>query len=107
MRPEFVNRIDEVIVFRQLAKDPLLSIAQKMFNEVAHRAKDKGYQMDPLYGARPLRRLIQRSVTDELALKIMAREEGVNFDWIVDAFDGKLVLRQDNVQDDVLSSLGL
>ena len=122
LRPEFVNRIDEVIVFRQLAQNPLLSIAQKMFDEIAHRAKDKGYQisitdealqclaeagMDPLYGARPLRRLLQRSVTDELALKIMAREEDVHFEWIVDAFDGKLILRQDNVQDDVFSSLGL
>lgn len=122
LRPEFVNRIDEVIVFRQLAQNPLLSIAQKMFDEIAHRAKDKGYQisitdealqclaeagMDPLYGARPLRRLLQRSVTDELALKIMAREEDVPFEWIVDAFDGKLILRQDNVQDDVFSSLGL
>ena len=63
--------------------------------------------MDPLYGARPLRRLLQRSVTDELALKIMANEEAMHFDWMVDAFDGKLVLRQNNVQDDVLSSLGL
>ena len=100
----------------------MLSIAQGMFDEIATRAKSKGYQisiteealkclaeagMDPLYGARPLRRLLQRSVTDELALKIMAREEDVHFEWIVDAFDGKLILRQDNVQDDVLSSLGL
>ena len=122
LRPEFVNRIDEVIVFRQLAQEALLSIAQDMFDEIAIRAKTKGYQisiteealkclaeagMDPLYGARPLRRLLQRSVTDELALKIMAREEDVHFEWIVDAFDGKLILRQDNVQDDVLSSLGL
>ena len=41
------------------------------------------------------------------SLKIMAREEDVHFEWIVDAFDGKLILRQDNVQDDVFSSLGL
>ena len=122
LRPEFVNRIDEVIVFRQLAQDPLLSIARNMFDEIARRAKEKGYTvsiteealqclaeagMDPLYGARPLRRLLQRSVTDELALKIMANEEAMHFDWMVDAFDGKLVLRQNNVQDDVLSSLGL
>ena len=93
-----------------------------MFDEIARRAKEKGYTvsiteealqclaeagMDPLYGARPLRRLLQRSVTDELALKIMANEEAMHFDWMVDAFDGKLVLRQNNVQDDVLSSLGL
>lgn len=122
LRPEFVNRIDEVIVFRQLAQDPLLAIARNMFDEIARKAKEKGYTvsiteealqclaeagMDPLYGARPLRRLLQRSVTDELALKIMANEEAMHFDWMVDAFDGKLVLRQNNVQDDVLSSLGL
>ena len=122
LRPEFVNRIDEVIVFRQLSKAPLLAIAQNMFDEVARRAKTKGYEvtitedaliclaaggMDPLYGARPLRRLLQRAVIDELALKIMGEEGNTKRSWIVDAFDGKLVLRHNEIGDDVLSSLGL
>ena len=71
LRPEFVNRIDEVIVFRQLAQNPLLSIAQKMFDETTGlrinyqiSITDEALQclaeagMDPLYGARPLRRLL-------------------------------------------------
>lgn len=81
-RPEFLNRVDEVVVFDRLTKDQLSKIADIMLKEVADdvRAKgmnitftdevknfliDKGY--DPKYGARPLRKTIQRYIEDELA----------------------------------------
>ncbi|KAA0206373.1 ATP-dependent chaperone ClpB [Candidatus Uhrbacteria bacterium] len=85
-RPEFLNRVDEIVMFQALAKDDLLQIVDLQLADVAKRlhekkieieftdkAKkliaDKGY--DPSFGARPLKRAIQDLVLDELALKIV------------------------------------
>ncbi len=87
-RPEFINRIDEVIVFRSLSKENVMDITELMLKELKKRAKDnlgitisygkklkdfifdKGY--DPKYGARPLRRAIQTNIEDELSRVILA-----------------------------------
>jgi ATP-dependent Clp protease ATP-binding subunit ClpB len=86
-RPEFLNRIDDIIVFNQLSRDHLSKIVdiqlanvatlleeRKLKLEVTARAKDviiaEGY--DPQYGARPMRRAIQRLVQDPLALKLIS-----------------------------------
>jgi ATP-dependent Clp protease ATP-binding subunit ClpB len=86
-RPEFLNRIDEIIVFEPLAKDQMGAIARiqlaryhKLLTEreltltLTDRAVamlgERGY--DPTYGARPLKRTIQRLVVDPLALEILA-----------------------------------
>jgi len=81
-RPEFMNRIDEVIVFTKLNKQELSEIIELMLEEVMDSAKEKNIQIkvteavkayileagyDALYGARPLRRVIRQSVEDELA----------------------------------------
>src|SRR4029079_15423819 len=88
-KPEFLNRVDEIIVFNNLGREQIKSIvdiqlnrlrqnlaARKMSLEISDRAKallaDKGY--DPVYGARPLKRTIQRSIQDPLAVKILAGE---------------------------------
>lgn len=88
-RPEFLNRIDETIVFHQLTKDEIREIAIRMLETVAQRVdamglklrwedevvsllSDKGF--DPVYGARPLRRTIQSTVEDAVAEKML---EGV------------------------------
>jgi ATP-dependent Clp protease ATP-binding subunit ClpC len=85
-KPEFLNRIDDIIVFKPLAKDELLKITGVMLRDVVRRAADqdvglsieedacqllldKGF--DPKYGARPLRRTIQRMVEDKLADMIL------------------------------------
>ncbi len=85
-RPEFLNRIDEILVFDPLGKDELMKIVGIMLAEVEKRADaagveitvsdsarrhilEKGY--DPKYGARPLRRTIQRMVEDELANRLL------------------------------------
>ena len=89
-KPEFINRIDEVIVFHALGKEHISRIAALMMKEIDKRA---GEQMgisvhasegvlkylsesgfDPVYGARPLRRTIQKKVEDELAEKILSGE---------------------------------
>jgi ATP-dependent Clp protease ATP-binding subunit ClpB len=88
-KPEFLNRVDETIIFNNLGRDEIKSIVEiqlkrlrqnlaqrKMALEISDRAKaliaDKGY--DPVYGARPLKRTIQRLIQDPLAVKILAGE---------------------------------
>jgi ATP-dependent Clp protease ATP-binding subunit ClpC len=90
-RPEFLNRIDEIIVFNRLDRAQLRSVVEKMLRELRQRlderqvsleltdaAKDwlleHGY--DEVYGARPLRRLIQREVENPLARRSLAKEVG-------------------------------
>ena len=88
-RPEFVNRIDEIVVFEPLGRDEIRQIVEiqlrqlrarlaerKLTLELTPEARDylanKGY--DPAFGARPLKRLIQREVQDPLAMKLLAGE---------------------------------
>ncbi|MGB3533132.1 MAG: ATP-dependent Clp protease ATP-binding subunit [Microcoleaceae cyanobacterium] len=86
-RPEFLNRLDEIIVFRQLNKDEVKEIAVIMLNEVFSRLTEKGITLEiterfkerlvdegynPSYGARPLRRAIMRLLEDSLAEEILS-----------------------------------
>lgn len=96
-RPEFLNRLDDIIVFRQLTKSEVKQIADIMLKDVITRALEKNIQLEvterfkdrlvedgfnPSFGARPLRRAIIRLVEDSIAEKILAGEveEG---DWII------------------------
>ena len=88
-KPEFLNRVDETIIFNNLGREEIKSIVEiqlkrlrqnlagrKMALEITERAKaliaDSGF--DPVYGARPLKRTIQRLIQDPLAVKILAGE---------------------------------
>jgi ATP-dependent Clp protease ATP-binding subunit ClpC len=88
-RPEFLNRLDEIIVFRQLTKDEVAQIAEIMLKEVFERISLKGIQLEvtdrfksrlidegynPSYGARPLRRAVMRLLEDSLAEKVLSEE---------------------------------
>ena len=88
-RPEFLNRIDDVIVFHQLTKDQIIQIVDLMIAGLDERlkAKDMGIELtqaakdllaargyDPLLGARPLRRVIQREIEDSLSERILFNE---------------------------------
>ncbi|TVU43829.1 hypothetical protein EJB05_10327, partial [Eragrostis curvula] len=88
-RPEFLNRLDEVIVFKQLTKVEIKEIAAIMLNHVADRVRNKGIELqvtddfkelvvekgfDTSYGVRPLKRAIQRLLEDTLADKMLAGE---------------------------------
>ncbi|MBL8693832.1 MAG: ATP-dependent chaperone ClpB [Planctomycetes bacterium] len=104
-RPEFLNRIDEIIVFRRLSKDDLLRIVSIQVEKVASQLGARGITIeltdkaksvlaqegfDPVYGARPLRRLIQSRIQNELATKLLNDEivEGdhVKVDAVADGF---------------------
>ncbi|HEY9879117.1 MAG TPA: ATP-dependent Clp protease ATP-binding subunit [Leptolyngbyaceae cyanobacterium] len=86
-RPEMLNRLDEIIVFRQLTRDEVIQIASLMLNEVNKRLEDRGIEVklsdafnerlikdgyDQRYGARPMRRAIARLVEDALAEAILS-----------------------------------
>jgi ATP-dependent Clp protease ATP-binding subunit ClpC len=105
-RPEFLNRIDEVIVFHSLTRENVKSIVDLMIRRVEDQLKskdvdieltdaakdllaEKGY--DPALGARPLRRTIQRMVEDQLSEKLLYKEFQAGQTIIVDARDGDIV----------------
>jgi ATP-dependent Clp protease ATP-binding subunit ClpB len=86
-RPEFVNRIDEVVVFHPLAEKHIASIAQIQLQRLYKRLEERGYQLhisdaaikllgengyDPVYGARPLKRAIQQQIENPLAQQILS-----------------------------------
>jgi ATP-dependent Clp protease ATP-binding subunit ClpC len=88
-RPEFLNRLDEIIVFRQLTKDEVGQIAEIMLKEVFDRLSLKGIQLEvtdrfkirlinegynPSYGARPLRRAVMRLLEDSLAEEVLSEK---------------------------------
>src|SRR5919198_1019494 len=105
-RPEFLNRIDEVIVFHSLSKEDVKAIVDLMMVRVREQLKakdvdielsgqakellaEKGY--DPSLGARPLRRTIQRLVEDPLSEKLLWKEFRAGQTIIVDVVDGEIM----------------
>ncbi|MGI6359292.1 MAG: ATP-dependent Clp protease ATP-binding subunit [Bacillota bacterium] len=104
-RPEFLNRIDEVIVFHQLSRAEIRRIVDLMVAQLSQRLQDYGLQTvftdaskdllaeegyDPTFGARPLRRAIQRRVEDELSERMLAGEFRAGDRIVIDASGGKL-----------------
>jgi ATP-dependent Clp protease ATP-binding subunit ClpB len=109
LRPEFLNRIDEVVIFAPLGRDELTRIvdiqlkhlrqrlaARRLDLEVTDAAQAllgrEGY--DPTFGARPLKRTIQRLVQDPLALRLLEREFVDGDTVVVDAENGEVVFRR-------------
>ncbi len=105
LRPEFLNRIDDIIVFHALSKEDLSKIVDLQISEVSRRLterkitvaftktakeflSDKGY--DPFYGARPLKRVIQDLVLDELSMQIIENKIENGDKVTIDAKDDKI-----------------
>jgi ATP-dependent Clp protease ATP-binding subunit ClpC len=104
-RPEFLNRLDEIIVFRQLTKDEVKEIADIMLNEVFRRLGEQGIRLEvterfkdrlveegynPSYGARPLRRAIMRLLEDSLAEEILSGRVQDGDTAIMDVDEGQV-----------------
>lgn len=107
-RPEFLNRIDEVVIFNGLTIEELTKIVDIQMELLKARLVDRGIDLeladparellalegfDPVYGARPLKRVIQKKVQDPLALKILNGEIPKNSRVVVDAADGEIAFR--------------
>lgn len=108
-RPEFLNRVDEIIVFNSLSKESLKEIAKLMMHEITSECQEKGITLkvsedvynyiaengyNDKYGARPLRRLIQKKIEDELSEMFLARtiHEGSTVEVNIDD-KGEVVLK--------------
>ncbi len=109
LRPEFLNRIDEVIMFTPLAKSDMKAIVNLQLQDVVKKlaAEDiritatddaitwlAGTGFDPAFGARPVKRLIQKQVLNELSKEILAGKVERNSDIVMDVFDNKVVFRK-------------
>ena len=108
-RPEFINRIDETVVFHPLNKDNIRAIAEIQLKRLINRMESRGYVLhftdstlnfiseigyDPIYGARPLKRAIQQEIENPLAQQILSGsllpEKPISVDYV----DGKIVAKQ-------------
>jgi ATP-dependent Clp protease ATP-binding subunit ClpC len=104
-RPEFINRIDEIIVFRSLSEEQLLDITGLLLDRLARRLRAQGIEVefteealrllahegyDPEFGARPLRRTIQRLVENELSRLVLSGELGPGDRIRIDELEGEL-----------------
>ena len=107
-RPEFLNRIDEAIIFNSLGEEEIKKIVDLQIALLSKRLQDRKITLhltdgvkeflaeagfDPVYGARPLKRAIQRHIEDELALKILSGDVEDGSDLTVDVEDGKVVFK--------------
>ena len=105
LRPEFLNRVDDIIVFNELTREDIDKIAELMVGQVSKRLSERGIELemtaeavhylaengyDRQYGARPLRRTIQRTVEDALSEKILAGELKLGDKVTCRVEDGKL-----------------
>ncbi len=108
-RPEFLNRIDEIVEFSPLTRDQLSEIVELQLERLRARLADRGIDLeltddakhalaeagwDPTYGARPLKRAIQRLVENPLALRLLEGDFGEGDAVRVDAKDGELVFER-------------
>ncbi len=108
-RPEFLNRIDETVVFHPLGREHIKSIATIQLRSLLKRMTEMGYKVslsdtllahlaesgfDPVYGARPLKRAIQQELENPLAQAILSGKAVPGRDMELDLVDGALVIRQ-------------
>ncbi|MBS7023374.1 MAG: ATP-dependent chaperone ClpB [Haemophilus parainfluenzae] len=108
-RPEFINRIDETVVFHPLGKENIRAIANIQLERLAKRMETRGYELvftealldfigevgyDPIYGARPLKRAIQQEIENSLAQQVLSGQLLPGKVVTVDYVDGKVQARQ-------------
>jgi len=107
-KPEFLNRVDEIVIFKSLTREDLAKIVDIQLKHVAQLLGERGFQLevspaarqalaeigyDPDFGARPLKRAIQREVQDPLALKILSGEFDEGAIILVDKNDNSLTFK--------------
>jgi len=112
MRPEFLNRIDEVIMFHPLMRKEIKGIIRIQLEDLKKRVAQQGIHLefsdyaidyfaeqgfDPQFGARPLKRLIQKDIINLLSKKIIAGELDKSKPVIIDVFDGVVVVRNNDM----------
>jgi len=110
IRPEFLNRVDEIIMFRPLMRKEIKGIVKIQLEGLKKLVADSGIQLqfseyaleflaeqgfDPQFGARPLKRLIQKEIVNQLSKRILAGDIDKSKPVLVDVFDGVVVFRNE------------
>jgi ATP-dependent Clp protease ATP-binding subunit ClpB len=108
-KPEFINRLDDIVRFESLTREQISEIVELQVARVIERVAERGVQVtltdkalelignmgyDPTYGARPLRRVIQKQLTDRLALALLSGEIRTGDSVKVDTREGELALEK-------------
>ncbi len=117
IRPEFLNRIDEVILFQPLMKTEIRGIIRIQLDALKNLVMQSGIQLqfsdylldylsengfDPQFGARPLKRLIQKEIVNNLSKKILGGAIDKSHPVLVDVFDGTVVFRNEGSAEDAI-----
>src|SRR5207253_7013457 len=104
-RPEFLNRIDEIVTFHSLSQEQLTEIVELQAADLRRRLAERRIDLeltdaartllvehgyDPAFGARPLKRTLQREVENPLAMKVLSGEVGEGDTVVVEARDGEI-----------------
>jgi ATP-dependent Clp protease ATP-binding subunit ClpB len=118
IRPEFLNRIDEVIMFQPLMIDDIRNIIRIQLNDLKEQLAKSGVVLeftdyaldylaengfDPQFGARPLKRLIQKQIVNELSKKLLSGNIDKTKPVLVDVFDGMVVFRNEVIPKDTVT----
>jgi ATP-dependent Clp protease ATP-binding subunit ClpB len=109
VRPEFLNRVDELIMFRPLSHTDVRAIVELQLNMLLKKLEEKDIHLlpseeliahisttgfDPQFGARPIKRMIQKELLNELSKQIIAGTLETGKPQVIDVFDGRIVLRK-------------
>ncbi len=109
VRPEFLNRVDEVIMFRPLSQKDVREIVKLQLHGLLNKLEEKDIHLvpseelidhisstgfDPQFGARPIKRMIQKELLNELSKQIIAGTLETGTPQVIDVFDGRIVLRK-------------
>ena len=110
IRPEFLNRVDEIIMFQPLLKKEIMGIVKIQLGQLKKQVAQNGVQLefsdyaleylaeqgfDPQFGARPLKRLIQKEIVNQLSKRILAGDIDKTHPVLVDVFDNTVVFRNE------------
>ena len=118
IRPEFLNRIDEIIMFRPLTKDNVKDIVKIQLNQLKEKLLTQDIRLvisqeaaewvanigyDPFFGARPIKRVIQKQIMNELSKAILSGTIDTTTNVVMDLFDDKIVFRKPiNAEEEVI-----
>ena len=109
IRPEFINRIDETLLFLPLTRSNVKDIVQIQLNNLKNQLKEKGIKLfvapdafehivelgyDPFFGARPVKRVIQKEVLNSLSKALLAKTVDMSQTVVMDMFEGQIVFRK-------------
>ena len=109
IRPEFLNRIDETVLFTPLTKKDVLDIVEIQLNQLRDQLAENNIKIvvkdealnwiaetgyDPHFGARPVKRVIQRSILNELSKQLLGQTIDTSYNVVIDLFDDKIIFRK-------------